>query len=1020
MALSRMELSQAPNLSELASLSDTLLALEVHIGCFGPVERLLAKVSKLILEGRVSYSDAEDEQAIERIWINLLRLGLLDELRHLIDQHKLPIQPGVKMFIDFCAREYVVCRKRGESYRAARPDRDIFTMGCIVWGETYIGNFLRYNLRSMLSANNLPRLNGQGEVVLSIVTDAAGERQMRRDSVFAKTAGVADIQFIVVPDEIIRTLSSGHLVRNFYILYGMLDHCSIFFAEGARSHLFMIPVDAIVADGSLENMANYRHEGYECCGGGNIVANTETFLPALEARYPGDGPISISTEDLATLSVEHAHHYFISQIIAVENVDFGKHPRELFWPREDGVEIHSVFIHPLFTSASGLANYRRKHYANIDYGMIPRLFAGSARIKIIENPREAYVNNFTATDRLYETTGSSFAIADFLRCHDWTYPVQKSLFQRAQLLPCRLKGWTAYRDAASDVSDVCRHFRDERARPREGAPALDTDLTIILPTRNRPELCKAQIHFLQGCCVPHRVIVADSSDQPDSDVMKACTGLIEYRQFDPSMPLETKTESLARSITTPYVALITDDDISLPHAIDACLGHLEQNPEYVAAQGYVLDASVADSAIDVHGVRWFIGDIADSTPLQRLYELMRRYQPFYWAVFRTPAYIRAVEAANAAQGAFFKELAFTAAITFLGKSARLPMVQTLRTNDDSQIPIAQGHPFHWFLKDAQSFFAGYARYREHLLELLQALSGRKASRQKAPTQRIRQMFRRVDDVHVQQDRNRQTIDLIHASYFGREIDTGMINHAARMRLGERLAPIVPPKPAVPGSAAKGDVVHLSSIPSRHYVWRSAVVTEQPEVKITEQEMARVEAALDEYDPRELAHGGSALTVFEQPLIRRPVKQYAALENVLLQTAANGFQLTEQPRNGYHRILMTIEGGCAGSIATVSLLAKPMGCTGIKLELHDDGAKRYGTSTFDLGSGELWRSEGSVEHSIKSMPHGYFQLSLGLTLTTDTAVHFTLSLLDADLAVIYAGHGNRGIRVRELDVRQSDT
>ena len=104
-------------------------------------------------------------------------------------------------------------------------------------------------------------------------------------------------------------------------------------------------------------MANYRHEGYECCGGGNIVANTETFLPALDAIFDAEGPITISTEDLATLAAEHAHHYFTSQVVAAENQDFGKDPREVFWPIEGGLEIHSVFIHPLFTTASGLARY---------------------------------------------------------------------------------------------------------------------------------------------------------------------------------------------------------------------------------------------------------------------------------------------------------------------------------------------------------------------------------------------------------------------------------------------------------------------------------------------------------------------------------------------------------------------------------------------------------------------------------------------------------------------------------------
>jgi hypothetical protein len=233
----------------------------------------------------------------------------------------------------------------------------------------------------------------------------------------------------------------------------LLDHCSIYFAEGAGSHLFMIPVDCVVASGSLVNMANYRHEGYECCGGGNLVAETETFLPAIDARFGDEGAIRISTFELASLAFEHAHHYFQSQIIATENGDFGRHPRELFWPVEGGVEIHSVFIHPLFTTASGLAKYQRKHFANIDYGMIPRLFSSPGSIKLMD-PGRAYVNNFTAGHRRYETTGKPFAYEDFLRCHDWTYPVQKACFTQAQHLPCRLVGYTTYRDVIQDVLEI--------------------------------------------------------------------------------------------------------------------------------------------------------------------------------------------------------------------------------------------------------------------------------------------------------------------------------------------------------------------------------------------------------------------------------------------------------------------------------------------------------------------------------------------------------------------------------------
>src|SRR5262249_44556425 len=214
----------------------------------------------------------------------------------------------------YCGRQYDDSIERGKAIRARYPNCDLFVMGCIVWGEEYINNFLHYNVRSMLSEGNLPSLRRQGPVIFSIVTDADGEKRIRQHRLFGGLADIGPVEFTVIPDDVMSILRSGHLVRNFYMLYGMLDHCSIYLAQAARSHLFMIPVDSIVADGSLNNMANYRRYGFECCGGGNVVAEIESFLPALDTHFGPDGPISISTADLASLAVEHAHHYFRSQV----------------------------------------------------------------------------------------------------------------------------------------------------------------------------------------------------------------------------------------------------------------------------------------------------------------------------------------------------------------------------------------------------------------------------------------------------------------------------------------------------------------------------------------------------------------------------------------------------------------------------------------------------------------------------------------------------------------------------------
>ena len=357
-----------------------------------------------------------------------------------------------------------------------------------------------------------------------------------------------------------------------------------------------------------------------------------------------------------------------------------------------------------------------------------------------------------------------------------------------------------------------------------------SELTIILPTHNRAELAKAQLRFLEASAVRHRVIVADSSDVIDEELRKACTGRVQYRRFKPTTELGPKLAAVARSVTTRYVATVPDDDVSFPHTIEACLDYLQCHPDYVAAQGYVLRYGAVETRLDIHSMLWFIPSIAQTTPMQRLYELMRRYQNFFWGVFRTDAYIVASKASEAAKGGLFQELAICATMALLGKFARLPMIHTLLGEEASFVPQTGAHPLFWILDDSASFFHAYRHYRDRLVSLLLQLSGKASARQ-------------------DNDRLAHTIDVIHGCYFGREVDTGIINHAAELLIGDRTDPPTGEKPVQARPTLEpDDAVHLSAIPGRSYIWRNAVLNVEPrsEISISNEEISRVEAALDDY------------------------------------------------------------------------------------------------------------------------------------------------------------------------------
>ena len=230
----------------------------------------------------MSYSgEPEEKAAISPLFVVFLRLGLFDEFVELWQRAKLDLPPEIEALVRYCQDAYPLYHWRGKEYRARHRDEEVYVMGAIVWGDEFIENFMQYNLRSMLAPGNLPALGERGSVVFSIITNPAGELRIRRHPVFAQLSRLADIEFSHIPEALLSYLRADYLSSHFYIFYGIVDHCSIFFAQGANAHLFMIPVDAIVAQGSLDAMARYGREGFGCCGGGNIVAESETFLPAL-------------------------------------------------------------------------------------------------------------------------------------------------------------------------------------------------------------------------------------------------------------------------------------------------------------------------------------------------------------------------------------------------------------------------------------------------------------------------------------------------------------------------------------------------------------------------------------------------------------------------------------------------------------------------------------------------------------------------------------------------------------------
>ena len=178
------------------------------------------------------------------------------------------------------------------------------------------------------------------------------------------------------------------------------------------------------------------------------------------------------------------------------------------------------------------------------------------------------------------------------------------------------------------------------------------------------------MRFLRECGVTHPLLIVDSSDRETAEAIRAqCSGAADYSFCDPTVDVAQKYLHAAEAVATPFMVMLPDDDVTFPHAIDASLVHLAEHADYVAAHGYVLRFGMHGDHVDVHSVFSYTPTIDAERPLYRHYELMRRYQPFTWAVFRTEIFALAVAGAAATQGTVFQELAFMSLLSSQGRLA---------------------------------------------------------------------------------------------------------------------------------------------------------------------------------------------------------------------------------------------------------------------------------------------------------------------------------------------------------------
>lgn len=162
-------------------------------------------------------------------------------------------------------------------------------------------------------------------------------------------------------------------------------------------------------------------------------------------------------------------------------------------------------------------------------------------------------------------------------------------------------------------------------------------LTVVIPTRNRPDFLARLLHYYAQTRCPYPIVVGDSSDPAPLDQTRAVIGRLEgtlrivhrqyptYKGYPSDLGMTETLSDLLQRVETKYVVFVADDDLVIPGAMEEAVGFLELHGDYSAVHGR---AALCGLSGHVNGnVKWLqpylLPQIVSSTAVERLRDHLR-------------------------------------------------------------------------------------------------------------------------------------------------------------------------------------------------------------------------------------------------------------------------------------------------------------------------------------------------------------------------------------------------------------
>ena len=219
-------------------------------------------------------------------------------------------------------------------------------------------------------------------------------------------------------------------------------------------------------------------------------------------------------------------------------------------------------------------------------------------------------------------------------------------------------------------------------------------LTIVLPTKNRPNWLKRVLIYYSKNCFPGQILILDSSEK---NIFEKIHILInDYNNLNinlnyvPNMNCEKSIYSNSNLINTDYSIFLADDDILLIDGLDKSLEFLENNKSYIGAigNGYMISTISNGPFSKINNItKYDLQGYEDEDAFSRIKNFLKNIKNTSFAIIRSKFFIdgykKIMEIDDYYQSYFFGELMQSLFYIYSGRIKKINVDYLVRQSHPS-------------------------------------------------------------------------------------------------------------------------------------------------------------------------------------------------------------------------------------------------------------------------------------------------------------------------------------------------